>query len=203
MRFFLFSFFNEWIDHWAFHEAPLGNAIVCFEPHFVVISLFSLSTSSYLLIDSRDVQAAFQGILEFHSFTRPSRAAMSVGTSLFYPLTHLTPWGCELRRIPWDGEITIKPPAPVTKGGFAESCTSVLHFGMGSPEVGLWARFGFLMKRPVFIVPVPNQEVDFPGALGIGCTLGWWTWIKKDWEKQEFPLTDNTSLGFITLYTNR
>lgn len=113
-----------------------------FDPHFVVRSLFLLSTSSYLLIDSHDVQAAFQGILEFHSFTRPSRAAMSEGTSLFYPLTNLTPWGCELRRIPWAGEITIKPRAPVTKEGFTESCTSVLHFRMVLPEVGLWVRFG-------------------------------------------------------------
>lgn len=72
------------MDHSAFHEAPLGNAIVCFKPHFVIISLFSHSTSSYLLIDSHDVQAAFQGVLEFHSFTRPSRASTSVGT---YPLT--------------------------------------------------------------------------------------------------------------------
>lgn len=77
-------FFNEWMDHSAFHEAPLGNAIVYFEPHFVIISLFSHSTSSYLLIDSHDVHAAFQGILEFHSFTRPSRPFTSVGT---YPLT--------------------------------------------------------------------------------------------------------------------
>lgn len=73
-------FFNEWIELSAFHEAPLGNAIVHFGPHFVVISLFSHSMSSYLLIDSHDVQASFQGILEFHSFTRPSRASMSVGT---------------------------------------------------------------------------------------------------------------------------
>lgn len=33
-------FFNEWIDHSAFHEAPLGNAIVRFKPHFVVITPF-------------------------------------------------------------------------------------------------------------------------------------------------------------------
>lgn len=38
-----------------------------------------------------------------------------------------TPWGCELGRIPWDGEITIKPRAFVTIEGFAESCNSVLH----------------------------------------------------------------------------
>lgn len=120
------------------HEAPLGNAIVRFVPHFVVISLFSHSASSYLLIDSHDVQASFQGILEFHSFTRPSRASMSVGT---YPLTNLTPWGCELRRIPWDGEITIRPRAPVTKEGFAESCTSVLPSRMVLLEEGLWMKY--------------------------------------------------------------
>lgn len=31
---------KEWIDHSAFHEAPLRNAIVRFEPHVAVISLF-------------------------------------------------------------------------------------------------------------------------------------------------------------------
>lgn len=38
-----FPLFSEWIDHSAFHEAPLGNAIVHFEPHFAVISLFFCS----------------------------------------------------------------------------------------------------------------------------------------------------------------
>lgn len=65
-----------------FHEAPFGNAIVRFKPHFVIISLFSHSASYYLLIDSHDVWAAFQGMLEFHSFSRPSRAPVLVGTYL-------------------------------------------------------------------------------------------------------------------------
>lgn len=37
---------------------------------------------AYLLINSHDVHAAFQSILEFHSFTHPSRVAMSVSTLL-------------------------------------------------------------------------------------------------------------------------
>lgn len=61
------SIFNEWMVHSLFHEAPLGNAIVHFKLHFVIMSRFSHFTWSYLPIDSLDVQAAFQGILEFHS----------------------------------------------------------------------------------------------------------------------------------------
>lgn len=71
----LLFFLNESMDHSAFHEAPFGNAIVCFKLH---------STSYYLLIDSHDVWAAFQGMLEFHSFSRPSRAPVLIGT---YPPT--------------------------------------------------------------------------------------------------------------------
>lgn len=48
------------------------------------------------------------------------------------PSHNPTPWGCELGRIPWDGEITIKPRAFVTIEGFAESCNSVLHHRLKS-----------------------------------------------------------------------
>lgn len=110
------SIFNEWMVHSSFHEAPLGNAIVHFKLHFVIMSLFSHSTSSYLLIDSHDVQAAFQGILEFHSFSRPSRASTSVGTypAQSHPMGlwvgenpmgwgdyHQTKSFCNNRRISW------------------------------------------------------------------------------------------------------
>lgn len=83
----------------------------------------------------------------------------------FYPLTNLTPWGYELRRIPWDGEITIRSRAPVTKEGFAESCTSVLHFRMVLPEVGLWVMGWDSMTWPIFTVPVRNWELDFLDVL--------------------------------------
>lgn len=76
---------NEWtIQH--FMRLLWGMLLCVSKPHFVIISLFSHSMSSYLLIDSHDVQAAFQGVLEFHSFIRPSRVSTSVGT---YPLTIL------------------------------------------------------------------------------------------------------------------
>lgn len=115
---------KEWIDHSAFHEAPLRNAIVRFEPHVAVISLFfALSTSSYLLIDSHDVETAFQGILEFHSFTRPSRSAVSVGTSLF-TLSQISRGGVDWReslgtgRLPSNREIFSQKrdlPSPIAR----------------------------------------------------------------------------------------
>lgn len=128
------------------------------------IPLFALSTSSYLLIDSHDVETAFQGILEFHSFTRPSRICCVCRHFSFYPVTNLT-WGCGLKRIPWEREITIKPRDLLTKEGFAESYSSILYFPMCLPEVGLWARYEIWW--PILTVPARNQEVRFPGALGL------------------------------------
>lgn len=58
-------------------------------------------------------------------FIQPSFKSFHVCRHL--PSHNPTPWGCELGRIPWDGEITIKPRAFVTIEGFAESCNSVLH----------------------------------------------------------------------------
>lgn len=82
----------------------------------------------------------------------------------FYPVTNLT-WGCGLKRIPWDREITIKPRDLLTKEGFAESYSSILYFPMCLPEVGLWARYEIWW--PILTVPARNQEVRFPGALGL------------------------------------
>ncbi len=50
------------------------------------------------------------------------------------------------------GRLPSSPGAPVTKEGFAESCTSVLHFHMVLLEGGLWD----LMTWPFFTVPVRN-----------------------------------------------
>lgn len=87
------------------------------------IPLFALSTSSYLLIDSHDVETAFQGILEFHSFTRPSRSAVSVGTSLF-TLSQISRGGVDWReslgtgRLPSNREIFSQKrdlPSPIAR----------------------------------------------------------------------------------------
>lgn len=87
-------------------------------------------------------RAAFQGILEFHSFTRPSRAAMSVGTSLFTPsqTSHHggVNWGESLGtgRLPSSLELLwqkrdLLSPVPLYS---ALICSL--------PEVGLWVRYG-------------------------------------------------------------
>lgn len=141
-------FFNEWIDHSAFHEAPLGNAIVRFRTSLCrYIPLFALH-----IFLSSDWLSWCAGRFSRHPWIpliHPSFKSCHVCRHFsFYPLTNLTPWGCELRRIPWDGEITIKPRAPVTKEGFAESCTSVLHFRMVLPEVGFWVRYGIQWHGP-------------------------------------------------------
>lgn len=48
--------------------------------------------------------------------------------------------GCELERIPWDGEITIKPRAFVTIEGLPESCNFVLHLRKVYVEVRIWVQ---------------------------------------------------------------
>lgn len=82
------------------------------------------------------------------------------------PSRNLTPWGCELSRIPWDGEITIKPRASATKEGFAESCTSVLILCYLSGSKTCEVRD--LKTWTVFTVSVRSWDVNCPGEPNIG-----------------------------------
>lgn len=132
-------FFNEWIDHSAFHEAPLGNAIVHFRTSLCrYIPLLALH-----VFLSSDWLSWCSGRFSRH----PWIPLIHPSFKSFHVCRHLAPhkshtMGVWTEENPMGREITIKPRAPVTKEGFAESCTSVLHFRMVLLEVGLWVRYG-------------------------------------------------------------
>lgn len=76
-----------------------------------------------------------------------------------------TPWGCELGRIPWDGEITIKPRAFVTIEGFAESCNSVLHHRLKSEQVRICVKREIWWRGPSWLRPSLGEHSWVPPFL--------------------------------------